>query len=490
MNVDSAVVFPVSDPDTGARSSSAFARTVVREALGQEADPALVPGEAAWRTEYPRAFRALVEAGLPSAAAAVDVARRGLASIHSQLAIEMSSAAEPAPVESVAGSQRSARRVRVPYGGAVLTGADLDRQLDDWIAGGVIEPSCADAVRTVAAHPDWLDLSDQSFVILGAGAEMGPVSSLLAWGAEVIAVDLPRPQTWERLRRLASAGAGRLHIIPADVTASPGDVARQIVERDLRGRSMVLGNYVYAPGSDHVRVAAAVDAVTARVLLERDDVSLSFLGTPTDVYAVPAEVVEAAHRRYERGGVLRRARPALHGLSRGRLAVPQYPGEYATAHALGQPGAPGADGPNPDTPGGITDGLVLQQGANYAFAKRIQRWRATVARAESVPTSFTVAPPSRTASVTSNRLLRAAYDGAHRFGVTIFDPATSNALMATLLVHDMRAPRKHAHPWQDEVDGAAHGGLWRQGYLPRSVLGMAVGLGARSLIGSGRRSIR
>jgi hypothetical protein len=64
----------------------------------------------------------------------------------------------------------------------------------------------------------------------------------------------------------------------------------------------------------------------------------------------------------------------------------------------------------------------------------------------------------------------------------VFEPATSNVLMAALLVHDLQTGGgpEHAHPWQDEAYAAAHGGLWRTPYAPRSALGLAavLGLGA------------
>ena len=77
-----------------------------------------------------------------------------------------------------------------------------------------------------------------------------------------------------------------------------------------------------------------------------------------------------------------------------------------------------------------------------------------------------------------NRALAAAYAGAHRFGIEVFEPATSNTLMAALLVHDLRtgAPAQ-PQPWQDEAYASAHGGLWRVPYAPRSALGLAVLLG-------------
>jgi hypothetical protein len=89
--------------------------------------------------------------------------------------------------------------------------------------------------------------------------------------------------------------------------------------------------------------------------------------------------------------------------------------------------------------------------------------------------AFAVAPPTRTRSVTSNRLLAAAYAGAHRFDVEVFEPETANKLMALLLVHQVRTPRPPAaQAWQDEALAAAHGGLWRTAYQPRSALPLAV----------------
>jgi hypothetical protein len=90
-----------------------------------------------------------------------------------------------------------------------------------------------------------------------------------------------------------------------------------------------------------------------------------------------------------------------------------------------------------------------------------------------------VAPPSRTRSVVKNRALAAAYAGAYRFGVEVFEPATCKVLMAALLVHDLHAGGgpAYAHPWQDEAHAAAHGGLWRIAYAPRSALELAAALG-------------
>ena len=101
-----------------------------------------------------------------------------------------------------------------------------------------------------------------------------------------------------------------------------------------------------------------------------------------------------------------------------------------------------------------------------------------MARDAGTTVSLNVAPPTRTRSVLKNRALAAAYAGAHRFGAQVFEPATTRVLMAALLVHDLHnAGPVHPHPWQDEAYAAAHGGLWRGAYAPRSALVLAALLG-------------
>ena len=76
----------------------------------------------------------------------------------------------------------------------------------------------------------------------------------------------------------------------------------------------------------------------------------------------------------------------------------------------------------------------------------------------------------------------AAYLGARHFGVEVFAPATTRALMAALLVRDLHAPPTAA---EDALaHSAAHGGLWRIPYELRSALQLAALAGLpRSLLG-------
>ena len=187
-----------------------------------------------------------------------------------------------------------------------------------------------------------------------------------------------------------------------DVTAEVPALAAWI--GGLPGR-VVLGNYVYADGATNVRVSTAVDVLSTQLRADRPDTALAFLATPTDVFAVPGDAVRQSTAAYaDRSKTAKILGRPLRTVSGGRLLRRAY--------------LPGSDP-------GINDSLVAQQGPNYALAKRLQRWRATVARRDGVLVSMNVAPPTRTHSVVKNRALAAAYAGAHRFGVEVFEPSTS-----------------------------------------------------------------
>lgn len=480
MSDSTGVVFPLID---GRRSTVATGRSIVADAL-RTVDPigaAATERERNWRADYLGPFRRLVEAGLPSADAALTIARDGLASMHSRMQwgdpdladvpLDDAFGQQPARVvtEEIEGGGEPERELSVPYKGQRLRGDDLRRQVDAWISAGVAEPSLAAAIDDVITHPEWLSLPDTTAVVLGAAAEMGPLRTLLRWGATVAAVNLPRPVVWQSVIGAATGSAGRL-LIPAAPGEKPleqragGELIHDLPTvaswvSSLDGR-LVLGNYVYADGALNVRVSCAVDALTEQVRRTKapGDVAISVLATPTDIFVVPGDAVAASVDAYANRKVSKVLRGPLRTVSGGRLLRRNY--------------VPGEDP-------GINDSIVPQQGPNYLLAKRIQRWRAAVARADGATVSFHIAPPTRTRSVVKNRALAAAYAGAHRFGLEVFEPGTANTLMAALMVRDvMTGPRPTlGHPWLDEAEGAVHGGLWRAAYDPRSALGLAALLG-------------
>jgi len=474
------VVFPA-DAE-GRRSTSDVGRAVVADAL-REVDAtgaAAAQRETNWRSGYLTHVRRLVEAGLGSPDDAVAIARGGLDGLRARMRVAgpggevtleewQGDASESLEGVEVVGNGEPVRELVLPYRGQRLRGAEIQRQVDEWISTGVVEPTVADAVDAVLAHPDWLRLEGHTVAVLGAGSEMGPLPSLMRWGARVAAVDLDRQEIWQRVLHVAKGGAGRL-VAPVrrgsegaldesagvDLLREAPSLRSWLAEQP---GTLVVGNYVYADGATNTRLSVAVDSLTTALQADRDDVALAYLATPTDVFAVPKDAVEFSTHAYEnRSGRAKTLGRPLRALSGGRLLTRQY-----------------VAGSDP----GVNDSLVPQQGPNYALAKRVHRWRATVARHDGALVSMNVAPPTRTRSVVKNRALAAAYAGAHRFGVEVFDPSTSNVLMAALLVHDLHTGGgpSHPQPWQDEAYAAAHGGLWRAPYAPRSALGLAAVLG-------------
>jgi hypothetical protein len=226
----------------------------------------------------------------------------------------------------------------------------------------------------------------------------------------------------------------------------------------------VLGTHAYADGTAHVEINLAADVLAGDLLSTRPDAVLGYLNTPTDSFLVPVEAVEQARGRARS---LRWNGPA-HRLAAATTGRRLFRTAYAETHE--------------DEVGrswGVSDTLVSIQGPNYALAKPLQRWRAVLQQHAGGRVSSTVAPASWTRSVTKNRVLASVYAGAGACGVEIFQPETARVLMAAKLVADTfrPLPAKEEHPESVFLD-AAHGGLWRQPFEPRTALGVAAVLGA------------
>ena len=490
----------------GRLSTTAAGRAIFADAV-RASDPQLaaqIEHTDDWRSAYVGAVREIVRVAAHRPEAALSVASAGIASIHRRFTFERDG--KVAPLDdamtqftspgfgsvSIHGRQLRQQEVSVPFQGRRLFGDELRRTIDTWVSQGLAEPSFGAAMHTLMDNPDWLDCSDLHFAIIGAGAEMGPTRSLLRLGANIHAIDLPSPATWQRLIEITRHTAGKLRIpIALDVHGTPPIVVGGMVHPDDDERvaahagadliasapelrtwiaeiqgPLVLGNYAYADGATHVLLSVAADAIVASLLRHRQDIALAYLATPTDHFPVPMEVVDESRRRWNTRG--------LTGLLQAPLRLAgQFEPNYPTTYV--------------DESGrefGINDSVITQQGPNYILAKRLQRWRAIDAHNAGLTVSLNVAPATKTRSVLKSKALAAGYAGAGRFGIEVFEPATSSAIMAALLVHDLRNPEAAAHPHTKLTNpmdmyaqGALHGGLWRAAYAPRSVLGMAAVLG-------------
>ena len=481
----SGIQFPPNEE--GHRSTSDTARVVFAEAA-HSLEPAIaasIRGETEWHANYGQHLVDLMLAAAESNEKALMIAQGGLSAVHhafhflrdgKEVSLREAMSRYHAPVfgtGQIQGRGERASELEIPCGGKMLSGDALKRQVDAWAETGTMEPSAAQALLNIASSDEQRDLRDMNFALLGAGSELGPFDTLCRLGANIVAVDLPRPDIWRRLQKAAEGGAGRM-LYPVSQEVGPGanspadvagadlltmgpEVRTWLAELDM---PFCIGGYAYLHDQEHVLVEVAMDLIMEDLAARRRDLELAFLLSPTDVFFVPEEAAEAARAGKELAPALRWWRERMKSVSKGRMYKPNVQQSVCTGRGRDY---------------GLYDGIVPAQGPNYAMAKRIQQWRALTSRAAGYRVSANVAPITKTTSAMSRRDFAAALYGGKGYGVEVFDPPTASAVMAALLVHDLRNPRSEPldHPHELFMDKAVHGGLWRTDLQLRSVIEIA-----------------
>ncbi len=475
-------------------STSAVGRRIVAAALA-EADTntsARAAKEKNWRSNYGKYFHRLTEMATEHPELAVSIARAGLAEAAKNFEfVGDGGATNLAPLAddtkplfvtaTVRGTAVVDTSLSVPFNNKVFTDEPLESQIQQWRRDEVMEPEAAEVLLT-SLRNEAPSLAGKKFILLGAAAEVGPCEQLLRRGATVIAVDIPRPALWSKLIQAAEDSAGTL-IIPtrqntsanrntdaplatiagADLLTETPEILQWLKQFD---DAICIGCYAYLDGARHVQLAMAMDFLVQHMQADNPQLTYAFMLTPTDSYAVTERVAETCASRGTAIGRL--TAKLLSAVSGGRLYASNIRG-----HASGL---------------ALIDSILPQQGPNYSLAKRIQRWRATVAQAEGLMVSANLAPATTTRSVTSNKLFEMGYAGCAYFGAVAFAPETTNSLMAAMLLHDLSDTKGDDDFTQEAPErlfshNAIHGGFWTAGYQTRSVLLPAVALGAMQRIG-------
>eukprot|EP00998_Keelungia_sp_KM082_P008786 NODE_496_length_1870_cov_37.802065_g489_i0.p2 GENE.NODE_496_length_1870_cov_37.802065_g489_i0~~NODE_496_length_1870_cov_37.802065_g489_i0.p2 ORF type:complete len:459 (+),score=141.21 NODE_496_length_1870_cov_37.802065_g489_i0:398-1774(+) len=215
-----------------------------------------------------------------------------------------------------------------------------------------------------------------------------------------------------------------------------------------------MGAYAYLDGVMFMRISMAMDAIMQDVMAARPNTAIAYLATPTDAHVMTAAAQEAAR------GNLRRAplwQKLLKPLLRGKGMKPN----------ISRP-VEAEDGDQHI----VVDAIVVEQGPNYILSKRLQHWRAVLARANGHIVSANVAPSTATVSVVHNRQFKWAYGGMPNFKpVEIFQQETSASVMTMLLLNDVHNPQSYANPntqlrtpYGLFTGTSFHGGAWRTGY--------------------------
>ena len=125
----------------------------------------------------------------------------------------------------------------------------------------------------------------------------------------------------------------------------------------------------------------------------------------------------------------------------------------------------------------LVNGVSVAQGPNYILAKRMQHWRAIIARSKGCIVSSNIAPATSTQSVVQNRTFAWAYEGMPYFKpYEIAAPETSNAVMSAILFSDLNNTKSVANPKTMLANpnqlfsyGSFNGGAWRCAYEVDSI---------------------
>lgn len=82
----------------------------------------------------------------------------------------------------------------------------------------------------------------------------------------------------------------------ADLLTQTPEIAHWLSQNE---HQLDLAAIAYLDGEKHVRVSMAMDSIMQHVSQQKSDTSLMFMCTPTDVYAVPKEVITASRQKFQ-----------------------------------------------------------------------------------------------------------------------------------------------------------------------------------------------
>lgn len=446
-----------------------------------------------WRKQYQGIYRDLAKCEFYQEQNLLEIADKGLAKLSSSVRDENGTALPQiissgwsgrAQVETfVISGTGAAAALKVP-GIATLTDA-----AQIWAHEHVAEPGLINSFKFLDAHKKLAIAADLLIALAGA-AEYGPTKHWLSLGGTVAVAARPGSARWLDLISYARKSAGTLLVpvlrrrVPDDLVA-PNDVqiagmagidlveeAEQLASwvselSTTRSERLVLGQYAYAPGAQHIIVQAVQDALANQLSrkLAPTRIALVWLATPTDSTAVPASVLENSLAAFADRSGKTRFRDSI-------LLMRKNEGIFFETR-FGEKLA-------------LIDPTSAVQGSSYALAKRTQRWRAYLANSQGIRVSYAVSPPARTRSVLSHRILNATYAGAPKFGLKPFEVLDASLASTAVLLRDLHGPMHSRGSTSLHTENAIHGGLWRLMYQAKQVWSRATLLGLKTLI-TGKR---
>lgn len=425
-----------------------------------------------WRKKYQSLFAQVAKAEFITKNSALHISAAGLEEFEKRVVTDSGDAL----VQVIRDAWRSKENL---VGTAVITGSgkaekpNFDSlQLKELVANHSAEPGIIEAISGLEI--DQTQIKKELFIALAGGAEYSPTRLWLDWGGDVAIVARARVELWTELIARARASAGTLYVpvllnkIPAgqnlhsltdnqlaaiaglDLVEDYREIAGWVAQLSRTDpRRIVLGSYAYAPGAKHIEVQAVQHCI-ARAMTEalpKSRVVLSWLATPTDSHTVPAEFAGDIETRYSQRSYFLRLRD--------KVASPR---EHKPERFRSVEGKSYA----------LIDPTSSMQGSSYALAKRLQRWLAYQQVGADRQVAYVVAPPAKTDSVLSHRILRATYRGGPHFGLFPYETELAVKVSALLLLSRLQSTSRYSTTDMAAMYShlAVHGGLWRSIYRP------------------------
>jgi hypothetical protein len=347
----------------------------------------------------------------------------------------LSTPAEPLPLVTVQGTARGRLQVVIPFGDGAMKGGDAIERITGMAARQELTRAAAAGIRWTierASEGDGLDLSGHKFVLMGAGAELAPTPLLLQAGADVLWIDVAKPE----IPTESFSGTLRFVESGADILTQTAEIVATI-EAFAGDDPVRVGMFAYAAGHGREwRLEAAMNAIT-RALSRGRVMGIGIYISPTSVAVAQPEDVERSRAR--------------------QAELPLWQTLLEKTGALGPPFAVAGDVH-------VTRAIVPLQGASYQAAQYVAKTLAAEAFATTRRVgvvSANVAPITNTGSM-SLPVFQAGFMGAPLFGVRVFEPDTTRWLSGLLLLSDLFRDasepdaREPARVFERQIHGGVH----------------------------------
>lgn len=474
------IFFPLDS--SGTRSSSNLSKIVLNSSFNSIDQPKLaqkVLAEKNWRFNYPTHYVNLVKCCLKSPEIGVKFSKTALNLLYESVLFirngeEQNLSTLLSSVDYFADStlnfdtfelkgngRNAVTDFRFHYQGKYLNSKESMNQINLWCDKGTISEDTARSLINIQENKSKYlsreSLGSAVFICLGASSEMGPYHNLVELGATVIGVDLPNEKVFKKLIDYANTKSGTVYFPKRNSTLGANLLTElpEIVlwiknllkEKNLTERQIVVGSYTYLGSDLFPKITLACDFIGVALQKDFENVIFATLSSAADVFVVPKEA-------YDKSREAIKSRSTLIKFVN-KLSMDKVLQENVFEEVLSETGDNFY----------VCDGLASVQGPNYALAKRIQHFRATVNHFEGKRVSSNIAPATFTDSVESKKITFYISRSVNIFKpIEVFDKDTTKALMTYLLLYDVLGYDKkqsYRHPLEVVSSNAIDCGVWR-----------------------------